>query len=413
MTIADASNPLSNPTIAEKKLFDRCRAMRATNSRTSAFGLFAETGLPHRRMEQWKWTDIRAALTNLETPSIDLAKQTVEVPEGACVLIFDGVAWKLPETLPEGVSAHRQSDATPLKTIEGLPLGQLTASMTGQDSSSDFVSIEISGKVEQPIFLDFASAPAETAFARLAFNILPDCSVRLIEAHSGNAAFSSTLIEFRVQNGASVDRTFVQRASTAQSVGITATAVLEEKASFVQTALGFGGKACRVETHVRFEGAEAHAELNSAYLAGDDHHIDFTSHVTHAAPSCTTRQLTKGAVSKGGRGVFQGKFLVPRSIGQFTDADMQHQALLLEDGAEVFAKPELEIYADDVECAHGNTSGQLDEAALFYMRQRGIPAVEARALLTEAFIVEALQTAHEAVRDQMIDEARNFLRAEG
>ncbi len=96
MTIADASNPLSNPTIAEKKLFDRCRAMRATNSRTSAFGLFAETGLPHRRMEQWKWTDIRAALTNLETPSIDLAKQTVEVPEGACVLIFDGVAWKLP-----------------------------------------------------------------------------------------------------------------------------------------------------------------------------------------------------------------------------------------------------------------------------------------------------------------------------
>ena len=91
---------------------------------------------------------------------------------------------------------------------------------------------------------------------------------------------------------------------------------------------------------------------------------------------------------------------------------MQHQALLLENGAEVFAKPELEIYADDVECEHGNTSGQLDDSALFYMRQRGIPLPEARALLTEAFIVEALDKAHPGVREQMMDATRRFLRSE-
>ena len=115
----------------------------------------------------------------------------------------------------------------------------------------------------------------------------------------------------------------------------------------------------------------------------------------HGANSCVTRQLTKGAVTKGGTGVFQGKFHVPRTAGQYTDADMQHQALLLEEGATVFAKPELEIYADDVECAHGNTCGALDETQLFYMRQRGIPEKAARALLTEAFVAEALEDAGE------------------
>ena len=97
----------------------------------------------------------------------------------------------------------------------------------------------------------------------------------------------------------------------------------------------------------------------------------------------------------GGRGVFQGKFIVPRNSGQQSDASMQHNALLLEEGAEVFAKPELEILADDVQCAHGNTSGALDANQLFYLRQRGIPLEKARALLTEAFIAEALETAGE------------------
>jgi Fe-S cluster assembly protein SufD len=113
-------------------------------------------------------------------------------------------------------------------------------------------------------------------------------------------------------------------------------------------------------------------------------------------------------VLDGGRGVYQGKFFVPRNVGQKTDADMQHNALLLEDGAEVFAKPELEIYADDVECAHGNTSGALDTNQMFYMRQRGIAEEEARALLTEAFIAEALEEAGE-LEEILREQARAWL----
>ena len=135
-----------------------------------------------------------------------------------------------------------------------------------------------------------------------------------------------------------------------------------------------------------------------------------TSEVRHADTDCITNQLTKGAVRDGGRGVFQGKFKVPRIVGQRTSADMQHNALLLENGAEVFAKPELEIYADDVECAHGNTSGQMDENALFYMRQRGIPEAVAKAMLTEAFVAEALETAHDVAREALLETARSWLR---
>ena len=111
--------------------------------------------------------------------------------------------------------------------------------------------------------------------------------------------------------------------------------------------------------------------------------------MAHGAAGVKTQQLVRGVARKGGRGVFQGKFLVERA-GQKTDADMQHNALLLEEGAEIFAKPELEIYADDVACAHGNTSGQLDEDAIFYLRQRGIPHDEAQAMITRAFLIEAV-----------------------
>jgi len=129
--------------------------------------------------------------------------------------------------------------------------------------------------------------------------------------------------------------------------------------------------------------------LDGVYLASARRHVDLTSRVAHQAAGIHTQQLVRGVARKGGRGVFQGKFFVARA-GQKADASMRHNALLLEEGAEIFAKPELEIYADDVACAHGNTAGQIDEDAIFYLRQRGIPDVDARAMITRAFLIEAV-----------------------
>ncbi len=160
-------------------------------------------------------------------------------------------------------------------------------------------------------------------------------------------------------------------------------------ATFRHFVLSEGAKLSRVETHVDVKGAEARVEMNGVYLAAQGRHADQTSEVVLHEEGCEARQLVRGVARKGGRGVFQGKFRVERKA-QKTDAQMAHNALLLEEGAEVFAKPELEIYADDVQCAHGNTNGQLDEMAVFYLRSRGISEAEARAMITRAFLIEAL-----------------------
>ena len=151
-----------------------------------------------------------------------------------------------------------------------------------------------------------------------------------------------------------------------------------------------GAKIARIEPRVRNQESESHSGMNAAYLGANGFHADLTSYVSHGAPSSVTRQLTKGAVMNGGTGVFQGKFPVTRTVGQYTDADMQHQALLLEEGAAVFAKPELEIYADDVRCSHGSKTGQLDEYAVFYLRARVLDEFGATALLLTAFASDVL-----------------------
>lgn len=180
---------------------------------------------------------------------------------------------------------------------------------------------------------------------------------------------------------------------------------------FRQMILAEGARLARIETHVEIAGAGAEVELNGVILAGPGRHADLTSHVVHAAPHGTTRQLVKSVARKGGRAVFQGKILVA-AHAQKTDAQQNHHALLLDEGAEVDAKPELEIYADDVQCAHGATAGAVDEAALFYMRARGLPEPEARALLVEAFLDEAVsESLPQDVREDLFARIRAWLEA--
>lgn len=150
-----------------------------------------------------------------------------------------------------------------------------------------------------------------------------------------------------------------------------------------------GARFARLETQVHVRGVGAQVELAGVYVAGQGCHLDLTSGVTHHAPEGRTVQLIKGAARGGGCGVFQGKILVARGA-QNTDARQHHQALLLEQGAEIYAKPELEIYADDVACAHGNTAGALAQDQVFYLQSRAIPLAQARAMLSEAFLLEAL-----------------------
>jgi Fe-S cluster assembly protein SufD len=223
--------------------------------------------------------------------------------------------------------------------------------------------------------------------------------VTLVDTGLATSGLSTALLEIVVAGGAKVTRITLQDGGSAAIDLVHAHVTIAAGGLYEATALTFGGRFARAETFATLQGQGAHCRIDGAYLLSGNGHADATTRIIHRAEGGTTRELFKGAVKDKARGVFQGKILVERAA-QKTDARQNHHALMLSEGAEVDAKPELEIYADDVACAHGNTVGALDESALFYMRQRGIPLVQARALLVQAFVTEVLDIiTHEGARD--------------
>lgn len=197
------------------------------------------------------------------------------------------------------------------------------------------------------------------------------------------------MLDAEIAPGGKLTRVVIQSGVAGGIVLDTAHVRVGAGGVFRQFVLAEGANLARVETHVLVAGEGAQVELNGAYMVEAGRHADLTSIIRHDALGGNTRQLIKGVACKGGRGVFQGKIVVAQGA-QKTDARQYHHGLLLEEGAEIFAKPELMIHADDVQCAHGNTAGGLDETALFYLRSRGVPEAQARALLIEAFLAEAI-----------------------
>jgi Fe-S cluster assembly protein SufD len=309
--------------------------------------------LPSRRVEAWKYSDLRAALSPVEDR---LAR--LDVPEDMSPVVGLATALATGET-------KRDFTVGDDGTVWTSKLSADTGSVT---------------KVVAPV------ASHGLLFERL--NSWADQNTK------NGLKLSSGWTDITVEDHATILRIVVQESSSqyeaADNIQLCAARVrLGRGSTFRQFVIAEGAKLARVETHVEVEGEGAEVELNGIYLCADGRHADLTSTVIHKAPNAKTNQLIKGVARKGGRGVFQGKIVVERAA-QKTDARQHHHGMLLEDGAEIFAKPELMIHADDVACAHGNTAGGLDEKALFYLRSRGVPEREARALLTEAFLIEAL-----------------------
>lgn len=306
--------------------------------------------LPSRRTEAWKWSDLRAAMSNQESVLIGTGAMPAEGPIAA-----------LAEMFGDGYGASALVVEAPGETFESA----ITEGDAGQYGSVIVKAGATATMIERIGVSGSRLRPFLPSYAR-------------IEIEPG-AALHRIIVQANSAPGDERDAAIVLNEVVVK---------LGEGASFRQFVVAEGSRLTRIETSVTAdEGAVV--EMNAVYLVAANRHVDLTSRVAHAAPGVHTRQLVRGVARKGGRGVFQGKFLVERA-GQKTDAEMAHNALLLEEGAEVFAKPELEIYADDVACAHGNTAGQIDENAVFYLRQRGIPDTEARAMITRAFLLESL-----------------------
>jgi len=381
-----------NPTALEVDLQAAFAARaKATGARAAAFERFAKQGFPNRRDEGWKWSDFNGALRNL-SPSNDAEAQTDIAPSEFAALnplefrIINGRI-EIPQgELPDGLRYGVVEPVAVIPELERHAIATLNVAMTGKA-----LGIEIGEDTpDRPILIRHINTHAAPTFVQTLMRVSVNARGRLIETYEGEGrGLYSHLFHMVVRDGAQFHRTVIHETGADQIVNAVCAAKVEADASYKQTSLSTGSRLSRHETMVHFCAPGSSAEINSAALVCDDRHSDITTHVVHKAPHCRTRQIHKGVARDHGRNVFQGKFEVEREA-QKTDAKMTANALLLSDTAEANHKPELEIYADDVECAHGSTCGALDEDALFYLRQRGLNETAARALLVEAFLGEVL-----------------------
>ncbi len=253
---------------------------------------------------------------------------------------------------------------------------------------------------DTPHRLRFVTSAEEGGWQAGADIVVPaGVSATLIETYEGRGAYvASAVLSFTLGADASLER-IVLMDEPAAAVSISSSAVsLGPGARFAQTVVATGAKLQRHETHLIHPGQDVSVRLDGLYLLGGARHTDLTTVVTHEGGG-TTSQVCKGVATDRARAVFQGQIVV-RPGADGTDARMRHDCLLLSDTAEIDAKPELEIYADDVSCAHGNTVGALDEEALFYIASRGVPEGEAKALLMQGFIGEVVERiVHEGARE--------------
>ena len=320
--------------------------------------------LPNRRQEGWRWTDLAGQLRSLPP-------------------------------------ASPPSDAAPADPFGPEEGGELHIFVNGRALGLGDVVVP-AGETRR-IRRRFVSATDGTGHqVATAIDVGEGGRACVIESHEATGAgyVADVATRIRLAPGAVMHRLVVVD-EAADAITVDTTEVeLSAGSEFHQTVLLAGARRQRYETTVTHPGAGATVRLDGVYLVDGARHADLTTRVVHAGTDGETVQITKGVVGGQGRGVFQGAIVVSLGADR-TDARMRHDALLLSDRAEVDAKPELEIYADDVQCAHGNTVGALDEEALFYARSRGLPLVEARRMLTEAFVGEVVHAIPEAALQQI------------
>jgi Fe-S cluster assembly protein SufD len=390
--------------------------------RDDAFRRFEAQGLPHRRVEEWKYTDLRALMREA-LPLATLGGKPAQVKTP-----FDGIKGRRLVFI-DGAFEPKQSDLSPENglTISTLaqalakgdalvtshlgkvfetkdPAVALNAALMGDGA---VIRIAAGTKLAKPIVLLFTGSQAASVFTRSLVVIEAGAQVTLLEIHETDGAQVNTALELVVGDKAQIDHVKITEAKT-QHLS-TLMARIGAEAKFNSFALTADSTLVRNQIFLRFAGNDTEANIGGVTLLHDKQHVDSTLVIQHASECCTSRERFRSVLDGASRAVFQGKIIVEPAAQQ-TDAKMVSNALLLSDEAEADNKPELEIFADDVQCGHGATAGALDEQLLFYLRARGIPRKEAEALMIQAFVGEIIETvADEEIRAALLDRALVWL----
>jgi Fe-S cluster assembly protein SufD len=400
--------------------------------REDAFKRFEATGLPHRRVEEWKYTDLRALMR--EAKPLAGPGDTKKPADFASLL--PGVEASV-ATIVNGRYAPEWSDANthdPGVTLLELfafvaenpdyKLGQMPghadqAALLNTAFMSGGVGIRVKGAGQRkPIHIAHVFSGDATAamYPRSVMIVEPGAHVTLVESFSGPDGIDyqvNSALELVIGEGARVDHIKIgydgNTSLRVSTLGVTVGA----KAVYKDFAFTIGGAVVRNQTFVRLAGEHIDAFIGGASLLKHKQHVDNTLLITHASAHCDSREMFKTVLDGQSHGVFQGKIIVDPHA-QKTNAKMMTRSLLLSDEAEASQKPELEIFADDVVCGHGATAGALDPGLKFYLMSRGIHEKEAESLLIQAFIGETVEeVAHEGIREALNLAALRWLGARG
>jgi Fe-S cluster assembly protein SufD len=414
-------------------------AGKIAEARQQAFEAYERAGLPHRRIEDWKYTDLRVLMR--EVLPLAAAPDAAALKRAAAALKLHAIDGARRLVLVDGVFAPGLSETGNLekglgiRTLrEALEAGdaRLQAQLLGPENPdamvalnsammTDGIVIEVAdgAALTQPLqVVHIASSGTPSAmFTRSLLKLGKGAGATLVESYiaaDGAKAYQvhDSLI-VSIGDSARFDHVRLTEDSR-EAINISSSWVtLGAKAHFNTFGLTSGSSVSRYQAAIAFAGEGSRVETNGVNLLNGRQHADSTLFLDHAVPNCESREIFRSVIDDRGHSVFQGRIIV-RPDAQKTDAKMMTRALLLSDEAEADNKPELEIFADDVTCGHGATSGALDESLLFYLRARGLSEKEAQALLIQAFVGEAIESiANDALRELAISAAQRWLAARG
>lgn len=381
--------------------------------RNHAIKNFENKGFPSKKEEAWKYTSLNAILKNDFSvfPKKDNAIEFKDVKKYFLheidtykVVFIDGIFSSfLSSTTHDGLDVCLMSSALTkpkYKMVIDTYFNQiaskeesLTSLNTAFSLEGAYINIPKSKVVEKPIEIIYFSTGNEAALMVQPRNLIivgENAHVQIVERHqslNSNPVLTNSVTEIFAQKRAIVDYYKVQNdVQTANLIDNTYIAQKQESRVAVHT-FSFGGNITRNNLNFYHQGERIDSTLKGITIIGDKQHVDHYTLVQHTTPNCESHQNYKTILHDNSTGVFNGKIFVEKEA-QKTDAFQQNNNILIGDKATINAKPQLEIFADDVKCSHGCTIGQLDESAMFYMQQRGIPKKEAKALLMYAFTSE-------------------------
>jgi len=395
-------------------------------ARADAEARLLAQGLPTKRDEYWRYTD-PASLVAPDAPPALRFDPGDEAPvfgdiDRLKIVFVDGVfdAEASDDLTLAGVEIERlitagevdghwaQSVLGVLEARGQTPVARPFATLATA-RAGDGILIRVMAKAARPVAFVYEHS-GETSDAVLHHCIKVEAGAELTLLESGpGAARLTKVMEVEVGEGAAFHHVRVQGRDHARRAATHVFAHVGAAALFKSFTLTANGRLTRNEAVVDLAGAGARAHLAGAAVGDGEFHHDDTVFVTHAAPACESRQVFKKVLMNGAVGVFQGKILV-KPTAQKTDGYQISQSLLLDEDSQFLAKPELEIYADDVKCSHGSTSGAIDETALFYLQSRGVPRPAAQALLVLAFLAQTIEEiSDEAVAEDIRSRLEGWL----